>query len=123
MSSFTIGPFPCRNPSSFSKYPIKKDVEKKSSDKMPIVHRNVEGENDGECYKIKGPRTPFILRHLEKHYMEKVPEEEQREKKYKQESTSGTKRERSESDSDEDFDDPNVPSTSSSSKKKKRLEQ
>ncbi|PIC51935.1 hypothetical protein B9Z55_002246 [Caenorhabditis nigoni] len=122
MSSFTIGPFPCRNPSSFSKYPIKKDVEKKSSDKMPIVHRNVEGENDGECYKIKGPRTPFILRHLEKHYMEK-PEEEQREKKYKQESTSGTKRERSESDSDEDFDDPNVPSTSSSSKKKKRLEQ
>ena len=44
----------------------------KTDDKMPVVHRNVEGENNGECFKIKGPKTPFLLTHLEKNYVDKV---------------------------------------------------
>ncbi|EFP12633.1 hypothetical protein GCK72_002561 [Caenorhabditis remanei] len=116
MPNSTCKPFPCRNPDNFSKYCEKKELGKKTDDKMPVVHRNVEGENNGECFKIKGPKTPFLLTHLEKNYVDKPKEEPTTSEPT---TSKGTKREHSVSDSDQELEDPNEPSTSSSTTRKR----
>ncbi|EGT38015.1 hypothetical protein CAEBREN_11485 [Caenorhabditis brenneri] len=124
MSHSTFAPFPCRNPDSFSKYKSKTEITKKTENK-PVVFRNVEGENNGDFYKIKGPKTPFLLNHLEQNYVERQQEPDEKKTTSRPGSSSGTKREhsRSTSDSDEQLNDPNVPSTSSQvSRKRQRNE-
>ncbi|CCD62472.1 DET1- and DDB1-associated protein 1 [Caenorhabditis elegans] len=122
MSKFTIGPLPCKNPESFTKLSAKKDTVRKT-EPVEVVCRNVEGENNGECYKIKAPKTPFIINHLEKNY---IPKPKETTKKRRAGEAGGVKREHSTSESDDQLEDANQPSTSSqqsSSRKKQRNQQ
>lgn len=117
MSGFKIGPLPCRNPDSFSKLTKKTEAGKKQK---PVIHRNVEGENNGKCYKIKGPITPFILNHLEKNYKEDQQYENKKNSSPRPNSSAGNKRERESSDSDDQLEDANRPSSSSQVCKKRQ---
>uniref|UniRef100_A0A1I7UY52 DET1- and DDB1-associated protein 1 n=1 Tax=Caenorhabditis tropicalis TaxID=1561998 RepID=A0A1I7UY52_9PELO len=123
MSNFTLGPLPCQNPESFSKFVSKSEIGKKKSCTVE-VHRNVEGENNGECYKIRGPKTPFLLNNLEKSFRKKKQSDNEKKAGSRRVSSAGTKRERKNSeDSEDELEDANQPSTSTQSPRKKQRNQ
>uniref|UniRef100_A0A8R1HV38 DET1- and DDB1-associated protein 1 n=1 Tax=Caenorhabditis japonica TaxID=281687 RepID=A0A8R1HV38_CAEJA len=121
MSNFKLGPLPCRNPESFSKYlQSEQFFEKKQK---AVVHRSVEGENNGESYKIKAPKTPFVINHLEKKFAiereEEVVEAEETSKAGPS-TSSATSESRTMKREHSDADDDEASSSQTTSRKKQR---
>ncbi|CAI2318870.1 unnamed protein product [Caenorhabditis sp. 36 PRJEB53466] len=128
MPNFNLGPLPSKNPENFSKFVPNKDSTFKKLEKMP-VQQSVEGENNGECYKIKGPKTPLVLTHLVREFearIDDLPNESESEEEPEEEptaapSTSGaSKRQHEESEEPEEEQQEATTSAVTTRKKSRR---